>query len=86
MGKHDKIIWQILRGTSDSNIAFSDLFNLLVFLGFEVRIKGSHHVFRKQGVTEKINLQKDGSKAKPYQVKQVRDIITKYKIGADANG
>jgi len=86
MGKYDKLIWRILRGHSDSNIAFSDLCNLLTFLGFAVREKGSHHIFRKPGVMEKINIQKDGSKAKPYQVKQIRDIILKYKFGADSNG
>ncbi len=50
-------------------------------LGFEERIRGSHHIFRKVGVTEKINLQKEGNKAKPYQVKQVRNVIVKYKLG-----
>jgi len=46
-----------------------------------MRIKGSHHIFRKAGVEEKINLQKDGNKAKPYQVRQVRNMILKYKLG-----
>jgi len=54
-------------------------------LGFEERIKGSHHVFRKQGIIEKINLQCDGSKAKTYQVRQVRDIILKYNLGGSFN-
>jgi predicted RNA binding protein YcfA (HicA-like mRNA interferase family) len=43
--------------------------------GFEVRIRGGHHIFRKEEITEKINVQKEGNKAKPYQVKQVRNII-----------
>lgn len=81
MGKHDKLIFQILRGTSDANIAFSDLINLMQHFGFEMRIKGSHHIFRKKGIEEKPNLQKDGNKAKPYQVKQIRNIILKYKLG-----
>ena len=81
MGKYEKLILQILRGNSDANILFSDLVNLLDHFGFEVRIKGSHHLFRKPGIEEKINLQKDGSKAKVYQVKQVRNIILKYKLG-----
>jgi len=51
-------------------------------LGFEMRVKGSHHIFRKKGVEEKPNLQKVGNKAKPYQVRQVRSIILKYKMGA----
>jgi predicted RNA binding protein YcfA (HicA-like mRNA interferase family) len=81
MGKYEKLIFQILRGTSDANILFSDLINLLKHFGFEMRVKGSHHIFRKSGVEEKVNLQKDGNKAKPYQVRQVRNIILKYKLG-----
>lgn len=46
MGKHEKLIFQILRGTSDANISFSDLINLMQHFGFEMRIKGSHHIFR----------------------------------------
>jgi len=86
MGKQEKILWQILRGTSDANIDFSDLRKLLIHLGFEERIKGSHHLYRKSGVFEKINIQKDGNKAKPYQVKQVRDVMLKYKFGGIING
>lgn len=81
MGKYEKLIFQILSGTSDANIPFSDLINLLQYFGFEMHIKGSHHIFRKDGVEEKPNLQKDGNKAKPYQVKQIRNIILKYKLG-----
>lgn len=81
MGKYEKLIFQILSGTSDANIPFSELINLLQYLGFEMRIKGSHHIFRKTGVEEKPNLQKEGNKAKPYQVKQIRNIILKYKLG-----
>jgi len=78
-----KLLLKILGGTSDSNIHFEDLCALLLSLGFEVRIRGSHHIFRKTGVEEKINLQQDGSKAKAYQVKQVRNAIVKYKLGGD---
>ena len=83
MGKHEKLVFQILRGTSDANISFSNLVNLLQSLGFELRIDGSHHIFRKKGVEEKPNLQKDGNKAKPYQVKQIRNIILKYRLGGE---
>jgi hypothetical protein len=83
MGKYEKLIYQILRGTSDANISFLNLVNLLQHFGFEMRIKGSHHIFRKKGIEEKPNLQKDGNKAKPYQVKQVRNIIIKYKLGGE---
>ena len=73
-----------MRGTSDANISFTDLVTLLQSFGFEMRTKGSHHVFRKAGIEEKINLQKEGAKAKPYQVRQVRKIILKYKLGGEA--
>ena len=81
MGKYDKLLTQILRGTSDANISFDDLCQLLRRLGFEERIRSSHHLFRKEGVEEKINLQREGNKAKVYQVRQVRAIILRYKLG-----
>lgn len=80
MGKHEKLLQLILSGRADANIEFDELRRLLTRLGFEQRIKGSHHMFRKSGIEEKINLQKSGSQAKPYQVKQVRDVIVKYKL------
>jgi hypothetical protein len=54
--------------------------NLLKHFGFEMRVKGSHHIFRKSGIEEKPNLQKDGNKAKSYQVRQVRNIFIKYQL------
>ena len=85
MGKHEKFLLKILSGTSDANIRFEHLSDLLRNLGFEERIRGSHHIFRKEGVVEKINLQRDKDKAKPYQVKQVRNVILKYKLGGKIN-
>lgn len=83
MGKLEKILDQILRGGSDQNVTFDDLTALLVSLNFEKRIKGSHHVFSKEGVAEIINIQPSGSQAKPYQVKQVRAVIVKYKLSGE---
>ena len=77
----DKILRRVLSGTADAAIRFDDLCHLLENLGFEKRVRGSHHLFRKSGVEEKINLQSSGSQAKPYQVKQVRAIILKAKLG-----
>ena len=76
-----KILRQLLSGTSDAAIRFDDLCTLLESLGFDKRVKGSHHLFRKTGVEERINLQREGNNAKPYQVKQVRAVILKYKLG-----
>ena len=75
MGKLDKLIEKILLGSADANIDFDDLRGVLLSLGFSERSKGSHHIFSKPGLEELINLQSDGSKAKPYQVRQVRAII-----------
>lgn len=83
MGKYERLIQQIISGRADANIAFDNLCNLLLRCGFAMRISGSHHIFRKAGIEEKPNLQKDGNKAKPYQVKQVRQIILKYKLGEE---
>ena len=80
MGKYDKLLLQILRGGSDKDIRFEELCQLMKRLGFEERIRGSHHMFRKAGVIEKVNLQRDRDKAKAYQVRQVRDIIHKYDL------
>lgn len=76
-----KTVRRILSGTSDASIRFDDLCSLLENLGFGKRVKGSHHLFRKAGVDERINLQREGGNAKPYQVKQVRAFILKYKLG-----
>lgn len=83
MGKYEKLLFQILRGTSDANIPFDDLRQLLLRLGFEERTRGSHHNFRKERVEEKINLQRDDNKAKSYQVRQVRAVILKHKLGGE---
>src|ERR1700722_14894732 len=72
---------RLLSGASDAAIRFDDLCLLLESLGFEKRVKGSHHLFRRTGIEEKINLQREGSQAKPYQVKQTRALILKYKLG-----
>jgi len=81
MGKWDRLVEKILRGASDAGIPFNDLCGLLVRLGFEKRTRGSHNIFRRPDVVEKPNLQRAGKNAKPYQVRQVRDIILKYKLG-----
>ena len=81
MDKHEQLLDRILRRKSDANTPFDDLCQLLRHWGFDERTRGSHHIFRKAGVEERINLQRDGSQAKPYQVSQVRRVILKYKFG-----
>ena len=85
MSQHEKILLRIMSGTNDSNILFSDLHGVLERLGFDSRVKGDHFIFTKDGIEEIINLQPKGDKAKPYQVKQVRNIILKYHLGGSIN-
>jgi hypothetical protein len=80
MGKYEKLIQRILIGKSDQNIDFIELVNLLLNLDFAVRIKGSHHIFYKEGIEEIINIQAFGNKAKAYQVRQIRNILINYQL------
>jgi len=81
VSKWAKLIRRILEGRSDANISFSELRSLLLHLGFEERTKGSHHIFHRDGIEEMINLQKDDGQAKPYQVKQIRQLILRHELG-----
>jgi len=78
-----KLLDKIMRGTADKNVTFDELRGLLLHLGFQERVQGSHHIFHRTGVAEIINIQPRGGSAKPYQVKQVRNVILKYKLGRD---
>ena len=81
MSSREKLLDDVLRGTADANILFNGLCGLLQRLGFRERIRGDHHIFVRDGVEEILNLQPKGGKAKPYQVKQVRKVILRYRLG-----
>lgn len=83
MSQYEKLLLSILSGTRDKSILFADLRAVLDRLGFQCRIKGDHFIYTRDGVEEIINIQPVGNKAKPYQVKQVRNIILKYQLGGD---
>jgi hypothetical protein len=85
VSKVAKTLEKVLRGNADSNIRFHDLCALLKHLAFTERIRGSHHIFTRDGVTEILNLQPRGSMAKVYQVKQVRELITTYRLAGEAD-
>jgi hypothetical protein len=69
----------------NANIPFSGMVQLLKRLGFQERIKGSHHIFSRDGVAEILNLQPYSGKCKPYQVKQVRNVIINYRLAGEAD-
>jgi hypothetical protein len=83
MPQKSNLLDQILSGRSDANVRFNDLLGLLRSLNFEERIRGSHHIFSREGVEEILNMQPKGAKAKAYQVKQVRRVILKYRLGGN---
>jgi hypothetical protein len=80
MGKLEKLYEHILLRRSDANVPFDSLCGLLKRLGFAEHIKGDHHIFTKDGVEEILNIQPKDGKGKPYQVKQVRNVILKHQI------
>ncbi len=81
MGKLTKTLSALLQGRSDANIAFRDLCAILKHFGFSERVRGDHFIYSRPDIEEILNLQPIGTKAKAYQVKQVRNIILKYKLG-----
>ena len=63
------------RGT----ISFRELQRLLITLGFRLdRISGSHHIYLHPDVSRPINIQPVGKDAKPYQIRQLRDMIREF--------
>lgn len=80
MSRSSKVLTAILSGRSDASIRFRDLCAMLERLGFDSRVRGSHHVFEHPSVPEMINLQAVAGRAKRYQVRQVRRILIKHSM------
>lgn len=76
----EKILKAVLSGQHDNNIRFKDLQKLLENLGFDYRVRGDHFIYYSSSICEIINIQPDGNKAKPYQVKQIRTVIQRYQL------
>ena len=94
----ETIFGETLKESGDASVTFGDvqadeldvsvddssaMSAILERLGFQMRVRGSHHVFRRDGIEDLINLQRDGSDAKPYQVRQVRAVIVKHRLAGD---
>ncbi len=80
MGRKRRTLEAVLSGQSDKNIRFAPVRTLLISLGFEERVSGSHHVFSRGDIAELINLQEvQGGKLKPYQVRQLRGLLVQYR-------
>ena len=75
---------KLLFGASDANVDFEAVCVMLRHLGFSERHGGgSHRIFYKEGVAEIINLQSRGGQGKPYQMKQIRQILLRYKLSEE---
>jgi len=85
MSRWRKVLDLVLRGTSDATIPFDDLCGMLSRLGFDERVRGSHHIFTRPDVAEILNLQAKNASARPYQVRQVRQVVTRYRIAEQLN-
>ena len=80
MSKHEKLLERLRDSQRDASWDFAELCQLLQKLGFEMRIAGSHHFFRKPSVADVINLQPSGSQAKAYQVRQARKVLEAHRL------
>lgn len=76
MVSREKLLSRLLHGASDASIPFAPLCSLLRDLGFEERVKS---------IPEILNLQPKKSKAKVYQVRQVRNLLLKYQLTGDGD-
>ena len=78
---NEKVYESVISGKSYNNVKYTDFQSLMIDLGFEfMRQKGSHTMYYNNKVNEFMNIQKDGNKAKDYQVKQLRDIIIAHNL------
>lgn len=80
MDKYKKLYKQIIE-EGRSNVSFADLQFFLEKTGFSVRCKGDHFIYTMNGINDIINIQPDGNSAKRYQIKQIKQVILKYKLG-----
>lgn len=86
MSKIKKTLNRVLGGRADANIRFDDLCSLLAHFGFTERIRGDHHIFTHDGLSEILNIQPRGSQSKAYQVKQVRALLIASGLAGDTDG
>lgn len=80
MPTNEKVLQAVMSGVQDRNVKFRDLQKLLDALGFDCRIRGDHYIYTYAGCLDIINIQPNKGMAKPYQIKQIRNFIAKYKI------
>ncbi len=71
MSQWQKLIQKILEG---KNTSYEEAKNVLFHLGFELKIRGSHHIFRKNGYIKNVSI-KRRSQLLPYQMRDLKEIL-----------
>ena len=74
MSTFEKLIKKVF---ANSAISYSDAEKILLKLGFQLNIEGSHHVFRKNGYLKTISLKKR-KQLLPYQIRMLREVLIKH--------
>ncbi len=70
--------------TGKGTITFRDFERALTALGFRLdRTAGSHRIYLHPRVSRPISVQPLGKDAKPYQIRQLRDMIREFELTLD---
>jgi predicted RNA binding protein YcfA (HicA-like mRNA interferase family) len=77
--KKKKLLEKLLSGTR--NVRFSEVVSVAESFGFRLdRVSGSHHIFVHPEIPELLNLQEVKGKAKPYQIRQLLQLVEKHDL------
>ncbi|HEY7551721.1 MAG TPA: type II toxin-antitoxin system HicA family toxin [Hyphomicrobiaceae bacterium] len=79
MTKSSKVLDRVKEG--QGTISFRDFERLLLALGFRLdRTSGSHRIYLHPQVSRPFSVQPRGNDAKPYQVRQLREMIEEFNL------
>lgn len=74
MSKFEKLIQKILNG---KNISYNEAENLLLKIGYQLEIRGSHHTFRKTNFPRNVSL-KIRPQLLSYQVDMLKEVLLEH--------
>lgn len=80
----EQLLEQVLQGRG--SIGFQEFESLIEALGFGLnRQRGSHRIYTHPKLDRPFPVQPDGKDAKRYQIRQLRDMIRKYRLMLEPN-
>ncbi len=74
MSKLQKLIQKILDGR---DVSYKEAETLLLKMDFRLEIRGSHHIFRKEGYIRNISI-KRRPQLLPYQIADLREVLREH--------